>query len=53
MVPILLSSLKSDDPRVVTQSIISGTSLFCAVLEEMALQVLFVAEYPINGFYAF
>ncbi|KAH7686188.1 Symplekin/Pta1 protein [Dioscorea alata] len=39
MVPILLSSLKSDDPRVVTQSIISGTSLFCAVLEEMALQL--------------
>ncbi|KAM0945849.1 putative armadillo-like helical, symplekin, symplekin/Pta1 [Dioscorea sansibarensis] len=39
MMPILLSSLKSDDPRVVTQSIVSGTSLFCTVLEEMALQL--------------
>ncbi|KAJ0971547.1 hypothetical protein J5N97_019506 [Dioscorea zingiberensis] len=39
MMPILLSSLKSDNPHVVTQSVVGGASLFYAVLEEMALQL--------------
>ncbi|XP_020105683.1 uncharacterized protein LOC109722179 isoform X2 [Ananas comosus] len=37
--PNLLSLLKHDDPAVVRQSIASGTILFGAVLEEMALQL--------------
>lgn len=41
LMPNLLSLLKHDDPAVVRQSIASGTILFGAVLEEMALQVLF------------
>ncbi|KAI4999884.1 hypothetical protein ZWY2020_004473 [Hordeum vulgare] len=39
LMPNLLSFLKHDDPAVVKQSIASGTNLFAAVLEEMALQV--------------
>lgn len=41
LLPNLLSFLKHDDPAVVKQSIASGTNLFAAVLEEMALQVFF------------
>jgi symplekin len=44
LMPNLLSFLKHDDPAVVKQSIASGTNLFAAVLEEMALQVLFVKQ---------
>jgi len=40
LMPNLLSFLKHDDPAVVKQSIASGTNLFAAVLEEMALQVV-------------
>ncbi|KAL6614682.1 hypothetical protein ACP70R_036952 [Stipagrostis hirtigluma subsp. patula] len=39
LMPNLLSFLKHDDPAVVKQSIASGTNLFAAVLEEMALQI--------------
>ncbi|XP_017699952.2 uncharacterized protein LOC103713953 isoform X3 [Phoenix dactylifera] len=39
LMPNLLSCLKHDNPIVVKQSIASGTSLFGAVLEEMALQL--------------
>lgn len=39
LLPNLLSFLKHDDPAVVKQSIASGTNLFAAVLEEMALQI--------------
>ncbi|OAY71098.1 hypothetical protein ACMD2_26076, partial [Ananas comosus] len=39
LMPNLLSLLKHDDPAVVRQSIASGTILFGAVLEEMALQL--------------
>ncbi|XP_010921456.1 uncharacterized protein [Elaeis guineensis] len=39
LMPNLLSCLKHDNPIVVRQSIASGTSLFGAVLEEMALQL--------------
>ncbi|TVU35442.1 hypothetical protein EJB05_17332 [Eragrostis curvula] len=39
LIPNLLSFLKHDDPAVVKQSIASGTNLFAAVLEEMALQI--------------
>uniref|UniRef100_A0ACD5VII8 Uncharacterized protein n=1 Tax=Avena sativa TaxID=4498 RepID=A0ACD5VII8_AVESA len=39
LMPNLLSFLKHDDPTVVKQSIASGTNLFAAVLEEMALQI--------------
>ena len=48
LMPDLLSFLKHDDPVVVRQSIITGTSLVCAVLTEMALQVLFVEQIPIK-----
>ncbi|GJN18000.1 hypothetical protein PR202_gb05111 [Eleusine coracana subsp. coracana] len=40
LMPNLLSFLKQDDPAVVKQSIASGTNLFAAVLEQMALQVV-------------
>jgi len=40
LMPNLLSFLKHGDPAVVKQSIASGTNLFAAVLEEMALQVV-------------
>lgn len=39
LMPNLLSFLKHNDPVVVRQSITTGTSLFCAVLTEMALQL--------------
>ncbi|KAK3161644.1 hypothetical protein QOZ80_1BG0079700 [Eleusine coracana subsp. coracana] len=39
LMPNLLSFLKQDDPAVVKQSIASGTNLFAAVLEQMALQI--------------
>lgn len=39
LMPNLLSFLRHDDPAVVKQSIASGTNLFAAVLEEMALQI--------------
>jgi symplekin len=40
LIPNLLLFLKHDDPAVIKQSIASGTNLFAAVLEEMALQVV-------------
>ncbi|KAJ6798739.1 Uncharacterized protein M6B38_210740 [Iris pallida] len=39
LMPNLLSFLKHNDPVVVRQSITTGTSLFCTVLTEMALQL--------------
>ncbi|KAJ1284912.1 hypothetical protein BS78_03G241800 [Paspalum vaginatum] len=39
LMPNLLSFLRHDDPAVVKQSIASGTNLFAAVLQEMALQI--------------
>lgn len=39
LLPKLLSYLKHDDPFVVKQSITTGTSLFCAVLVEIAVQL--------------
>ncbi|XP_020691290.1 uncharacterized protein LOC110105937 [Dendrobium catenatum] len=39
LLPKLLSFLKHDDPFVVKRSITSGTSLFCAVLVEIAVQL--------------
>ncbi|KAG0460135.1 hypothetical protein HPP92_023263 [Vanilla planifolia] len=39
LLPKLLSFLKHDDPNIVKQSITTGTSLFCAVLAEIALQL--------------
>ncbi|XP_015697301.2 uncharacterized protein LOC102714049 isoform X2 [Oryza brachyantha] len=39
LMPNLLSFLKHGDSAVVNQSIASGTNLFAAVLEEMALQI--------------
>ncbi|KAL0923242.1 hypothetical protein M5K25_007290 [Dendrobium thyrsiflorum] len=39
LLPKLLSFLKHDDPFVVKRSITTGTSLFCAVLVEIAVQL--------------
>lgn len=39
LMPVLLNYLNDDDPVVARQSIVSGSNLFCSVLEEMALQV--------------
>lgn len=44
LMPNLLSALRHQDPFVVKQSIANGTALFGAVLEEIALQVLFVEQ---------
>ncbi|KAF2323897.1 hypothetical protein GH714_003802 [Hevea brasiliensis] len=38
LIPVLLAFMKDTDPLVARQSIISCTHIFCAVLEEMALQ---------------
>ncbi|KAF3447440.1 hypothetical protein FNV43_RR12626 [Rhamnella rubrinervis] len=38
LLPLLLTFLKDDDSTVARQSIVSGTNIFCSVLEEMALQ---------------
>ncbi|XP_057973385.1 uncharacterized protein LOC131161564 isoform X2 [Malania oleifera] len=38
LMPVLLAFLKDSDTIVARQSIVSGTNLFCLVLEEMALQ---------------
>uniref|UniRef100_A0A5B6YLP6 Symplekin n=1 Tax=Davidia involucrata TaxID=16924 RepID=A0A5B6YLP6_DAVIN len=38
LMPILLASLKDSDPIVAGQSIVSGTNIFCNVLEELSLQ---------------
>ncbi|KAA8528405.1 hypothetical protein F0562_035760 [Nyssa sinensis] len=38
LMPILLASLKDSDSIVARQSIISGTNIFCNVLEELSLQ---------------
>ena len=39
LMPVLLTFLRDDDSIVARQSIASGSSLFCSVLEEMVLQV--------------
>lgn len=44
LMPNLLTTLRHPDLYVVKQSISSGTALFGAVLEEIALQVLFVEQ---------
>ncbi|XP_059634492.1 uncharacterized protein LOC132276874 isoform X2 [Cornus florida] len=38
LMPILLASLKDSDSIVARQSIVSGTNIFCSVLEELSLQ---------------
>ncbi|KAK3021466.1 hypothetical protein RJ639_047638, partial [Escallonia herrerae] len=38
LIPVLLSLLKDDDSVVARKSIISGTHMFCSVLEELTLQ---------------
>lgn len=50
LMPVLLQFLRDSDPSVAKQSIVSGTNLFCRVLEEMVLQVSFfiAIDYFIN-----
>lgn len=43
LLPVLLAFLKDTDPIISRQSIVSGTHLFCGVLEEMALQVFLLS----------
>ncbi|KAK3031279.1 hypothetical protein RJ639_035579 [Escallonia herrerae] len=38
LIPVLLSLLKDDDFVVARKSVISGTHMFCSVLEELTLQ---------------
>ncbi|PWA43619.1 Symplekin [Artemisia annua] len=38
LMPVLLTLLNDDDPVVARHSIVSGTHIFCSVLEELALQ---------------
>ncbi|KAL3505002.1 hypothetical protein ACH5RR_034843 [Cinchona calisaya] len=38
LMPVLLTLLKDENATVVKQSILSGTSIFCSVLEELSLQ---------------
>ncbi|KAJ4850650.1 hypothetical protein Tsubulata_037952 [Turnera subulata] len=38
LMPVVLSLLKDRDPIIARQSIVTGTRLFCGVLEELALQ---------------
>lgn len=39
LMPVLLTLLRDDDSNVAKQSIVSGSNIFCCVLEEMAFQV--------------
>lgn len=39
LMPVLLASLNDNDSIVARQSIVSGTNIFCIVLEELSLQV--------------
>lgn len=41
LIPVLLGLLRDNDSVVARESIVSGTHLYCGVLEEMALQVSF------------
>ena len=44
LMPVLLSLLKHEAPVIVKQAVVCGTRLFCSVLEEISLQVVFVKQ---------